>query len=88
MNDESRPDASNRKRILAELDELIEALDRRVPRVERLGEIRIAREAAALRKEAATRIEQLRTAAPDRQSREAELADAVMADDGGPLRKK
>jgi hypothetical protein len=88
MNDESRPDASNRKRILAALDELIEALDRRVPRVERLGEVGIAREAAALRKEAAARREQLRMAAQDRQTREAELADAVMADDGGPLRNK
>jgi len=88
MNDEGRQDASNRKRILAALDELIEALDRRVPRVERLGEVGIAREAAALRKEAATRREQLRTAAPDPQTREAEFADAVMADDGGPQRKK
>lgn len=86
MNDESRPAASNRGRILAALGELIEALDRRVPRVERLGEKRIAREAAALRQEAATRIEQLTNA--DRRTREAELADAVMADDGGPLRKK
>ena len=88
MNDDRRPGASNRKKILAALDELIEALDRRVPHVERLGETAIAREAAALRKEAATRIEELKAAASDRQTREVELADAVMADDGAPLGKK
>ena len=71
--------------MLAALRELIEALDRRVPRVERVGEIRIAREAAALKKEAMRRIEVLRAAAPDRQTRESALANAVMTDDGGPV---
>lgn len=87
MSDERGPDTFDRDRVLAALGELIEALDRRVPQVERLGEVRIAREAAALRKDAAARIEQLRTAEADRHTREAELSDAVMADDGGPLRK-
>ena len=85
MSDKSGPVPVDRARVLAALGELIEALDRRVPQVERLGELRIAREAAALRKDAAMRIEQLRTGESDR--REAELSDAVMADDGSPLRR-
>jgi hypothetical protein len=38
------------------LRELIEALDRRVPQIERTGEIQIARDAANLREKALTRI--------------------------------
>jgi hypothetical protein len=38
------------------LHELIAALDRRVPRVERVGEVSIAREAVALRNKALQRI--------------------------------
>jgi hypothetical protein len=41
------------------LRELIAALDRRVPQVQRAGEIAIAREAAALRARAAKRLEEL-----------------------------
>ena len=41
------------------LRELIAALDRRVPHLERDGEIRIAREAAALKKKALVRIAEL-----------------------------
>jgi hypothetical protein len=41
---------------LRHLQELIAALDRRVPRVERVGEVSIAREAAALRDKALQRI--------------------------------
>ena len=41
---------------LRHLRELIAALDRRVPRVERVGEVSIAREAAALREKALQRI--------------------------------
>lgn len=37
------------KQMLADLNQLIEALDRRVPRLERLGEQQIAHEAADLR---------------------------------------
>jgi hypothetical protein len=44
---------------LRELRELIAALDRRVPQVQRAGEIAIAREAAALRARAAKRLEEL-----------------------------
>ena len=42
-----------------ELEELIRALDRRVPRVERLGEATIARDAAALRARAIARLAEL-----------------------------
>jgi hypothetical protein len=41
------------------LRDLVDALDRRVPRAERVGETRIASEAAALRKAALERIEEL-----------------------------
>jgi hypothetical protein len=41
------------------LRDLVDALDRRVPRAERLGETRIALEAAALRTAALNRIEEL-----------------------------
>lgn len=45
-----------RRRLAQELRELIAALDRRVPRVERAGEASIAREAAALRARAVMRL--------------------------------
>ena len=48
-----------------ELQELIAALDRRVPQVQRAGEVSIARDAAALKARALKRIEELeREAAP------------------------
>lgn len=57
---EQTPRASpNRVRIIRELHELIAALDRRVPQVHRVGELAIARSAAALRAEALKRIEAL-----------------------------
>lgn len=83
MKDQN-PGAADSARPVEALRELIEALDRRVPQVERLGETRIAREAATLRQEAMKRIEELRRARSDR---EADRADNVMADDGGPLPK-
>ena len=70
------------------LGELVDALDRRVAHVERLGEGRIAREAAALRKEAVNRIQELTGAQSDRDRREVERAGGVMTDDGGPLREE
>ena len=45
--------------VLATLRALVVALDRRVPQVQRAGEARIARDAAALRQEAMDRIEEL-----------------------------
>jgi hypothetical protein len=51
------------------LEELIAALDRRVPRVEQAGEAAIARDAAALRAKAVDRLAELarerRSGAPD-----------------------
>jgi hypothetical protein len=46
----------SRMLVVGELYELIAALDRRVPYVERVGEVAIARAAAALRGEALRRI--------------------------------
>jgi len=48
-----------RKRLIGRLRELIDALDSRVPHLEREGETRIADEAAALRKKAVERISEL-----------------------------
>lgn len=45
--------------LLRELEELIAALDRRVPRIELAGEAVIARDAAALRERAQARIAQI-----------------------------
>ena len=50
---------TTRRRTVRELKELIAALDRRVPQVERAGETSIARAAAELRAEAVKRIEAL-----------------------------
>jgi len=50
---------SDRTRKLRHLHELIAALDRRVPHVERIGEMEIAREGHALRKKALQRIAEL-----------------------------
>jgi hypothetical protein len=51
--------AVTRTRLVRELTELIAALDRRVPHVERAGEASIARDAAALKVRALKRIEEL-----------------------------
>jgi preprotein translocase subunit SecD len=47
------------KRQIRYLRELIEALDRRVPMIERVGEAKIAREAAALKDKALKRLAEL-----------------------------
>jgi hypothetical protein len=53
--------AVNVGELTRELEELIAALDRRVPRVERAGEAAIARDAAALRAKAFDRLTELTT---------------------------
>ena len=62
------PDAATAESVRAqtvrELRELIAALDRRVPQVERVGEISIARAASALKVEALKRIEELEREEP------------------------
>jgi hypothetical protein len=50
---------ADRTTLMRHLRELIEALDRRVPHLERTGEIRIARDAAALKKKALERLARL-----------------------------
>ena len=52
-------DATRHAGTVRELYELIAALDRRVPQVQRVGEVSIARAAAALRVEALKRIHEL-----------------------------
>jgi hypothetical protein len=47
------------KALLADLNRLIEALDRRVPRLERSGEEQIAHDAAELRERAARLIQRI-----------------------------
>jgi hypothetical protein len=74
--------------VVRALRELVEALDRRVPHVERLGETRIALDALALRTEAVKRIEALTAALSDRDTHDGERSSRVMTDDGGPLRKE
>jgi len=51
----------NARELARELEELIAALDRRVPRVEQAGETAIARDAAALRAKASSRLAELAT---------------------------
>lgn len=79
---------ADRDLVVHALRELVDALDRRVAHVERLGETRIALEAAALRKDAVNRIEELTAAPSDRDTPEAERSGGVMTDDGGPLTKE
>jgi hypothetical protein len=57
----SRPPI-DKKKTLVRLRELVQALDRRVPQVERAGEPRIARDAAALKRRAQKRIEEIEAA--------------------------
>ena len=52
--------ALTRTELILELQELIEALDRRVPHMERSGEMEIARDAAALRVRALKRLAELK----------------------------
>ena len=49
-----------RRELIIDLEELITALDRRVPRVEQAGENAIARDAIALRAKAVARLEELK----------------------------
>ena len=59
MTDQTTTGKSRHARTVRELYELIAALDRRVPQVQRVGEVSIARAAAALRVEALKRIHEL-----------------------------
>jgi hypothetical protein len=74
-----QPTRESNARVIAALGELIDALDRRVPHIERVGEIQIAADAARLKRETMARIHELRMAVSD-----SNLANAIMSDDGGP----
>jgi len=50
----------DRRRVIRQLHELIEALERRVPRLGEAGELRIVHDAAALKRRAMERIAELR----------------------------
>ncbi len=76
--------AVSRSGIDVALCELIAAVDRRVPHVERAGEVRVATIAAALRTEAVCRLAELRRAERDPLMPDEALGDAIMTDDGGP----
>jgi hypothetical protein len=52
-------DDVERKRAIRHLRQLIEALNRRVPHIERVGEAKIARDAAELMKQALKRLKAL-----------------------------
>jgi len=53
------PTSPQRQRLLMHLRELVDALDRRVPHLERDGEVRIAGEAASLKQKALELIAEL-----------------------------
>jgi hypothetical protein len=53
------------EKLIADLRELVEALDRRIPQIKREGEQQIARDSAALRKTAQERIAALKLARSD-----------------------
>lgn len=59
MIDPKTTGAATRETTIRELHELVAALDRRVPQVQRAGEVSIARAAAALKAEALKRIDEL-----------------------------
>ena len=58
------------------LRELIAALERRVPRIERTGEVQIARDAASLKMKALKRIAELEQPADGRSATESDTASA------------
>ena len=62
------------EQIVADLSELIEAIDRRLPRVERSGEAEIARTAARLRDQATRRLDALRREVASRRPADRRLA--------------
>jgi hypothetical protein len=70
--------------IAATLRELIDAVDRRVPHLERAGEPRVAQMAAALRGEAACRLAAMSRFDDEADEHDSALVEAVMTDDGGP----
>ena len=84
MTEKPQRSVSTANRTVSTLRELISALDRRVPHVDRPGELRIARDAQLLRRQAVAQIEAWNRQEPDDTPYNQELADAIMTDDGCP----
>jgi hypothetical protein len=63
-NSHTRAAETHRRETIADLQRLVEALDRRVPRLERVGEAEIATDAAELRQQAVGLITTLTSEAP------------------------
>ena len=84
MTEKPQRSVSTANRIVSTLRDLIRALDRRVPQVDRPGELRIARDAQMLRRQAVAQIEALSYLEPDDKPYDHELVDAIMTDDGSP----
>lgn len=85
MTNTIRRSASTVTRMITTLRELISALDPRVPHVDRPGELRIAREAQMLRREAVAQIGALSQQRRwDDTPYDQERVEAIMTDDGGP----
>lgn len=84
MSDRRIAAESSPAELLAALRELVEALDRRVPHLERSGEVQIAKDAALLRGEAVARIEALQRTGLNRTTPDQELVDGILTDDGNP----
>ena len=68
-----------RNTLVHELRELVAALDRRVPQVERAGEVAIARDAAALRSRALNRLAEIEVGKPLAQSSSSEAREEPAA---------
>ena len=84
MTEKPRRSVATAQRMVSTLRELIRALDRRVPHVDRPGELRIARDARQLRRQAVAQINALNRHKPDDTRYDQELVDAIMTDDGCP----
>ena len=84
MTEKTSGGASATSRVLTALRELIRALDRRVPHIERTGETRIARDAQLLRTQAVDRIDELERGDSREERYDQDLVDSIMTDDGGP----
>jgi hypothetical protein len=76
----STPQVERAGLVLA-LREIVAALDRRVPQIERAGEVGIARDALVVRRAAIERLHELQPACEGLYDEE--LVHAIMTDDGG-----
>ena len=78
LADEFRP-----TRLLRALREVISALDRRKPQVNRPGETSVAADAQRLRRQAVARLQQLTGTGSGANAYDQDLVESIMTDDGG-----